>query len=630
MIHPSRRWRLAGAVAVVCLLAGPAVPWTAGGHVSAHSQLVASSPGAGSILPDSPTEIRLVFSEALETQFTSLDLVAEDGTVILDRAGEIDPADPYALVAADTELPDGIYHLTWRTLSAADGHTAEGFFSFAVGPLIGTVPGPIGGGMTHIEADPPRVIGRWLTYVGLLLALGLAVFHRVVIRDGPMPRALVRLLAAGLGISALATLGVALLGAIEAGAVIDYLVGSRNGVLLLARAVVAGAGAVALLVVSPRIAGIVAAGIGLAGIGLLVGAGHAAALPGPVAIFGQFVHVVGAAVWISGVVALLALMVRPSLLTGREGRPRMRTFVPRFSALALVSIGLVAMTGAYAAWVQTGTLVTVETEYGRTLLLKSGFALAALGLGGLNFLDGGRMREWLNGMRSRLTLESMLVAVVLLLTAALAITPPTEGVTGVAIEPVPDAFGEVTPDIDLELVPGRPGINRVVVLTSEALATGSPSLELVLDRLDTGATTRVPLAIPGMEGMDHDEMPGGDFVDDDGRVEWAADAVVLPPGSAWDTNVLILSPEGTELTRQRFAFTLNEGAIDEGRTGTLLDPATGIAIVLFLGGAVGLGLGLGGMPLPRTEQLASRVALVAGGGLAVLLGAAIGVSRLIG
>ena len=179
-------------------------------------------------------------------------------------------------------------------------------------------------------------------------------------------------------------------------------------------------------------------------------------------------------------------------------------------------------------------------------------------------------------------------------------------------------------------MPGRPGINRVVVLTSEALAGGSPSLELVLDRLDTGSTTRVPLVIPGMEGMDHDEMPGMYFVNDDGLVEWAANAVVLPAGSAWDTNVLILSPEGTELTRQRFAFTLDDAAIDEGRTDSLLDPATAVAIVLFLGGAVGIGLGLGGMALPRTEAVASRIALVAGGSIATLLGAAIGASRLIG
>ncbi|MEP7081498.1 MAG: copper resistance protein CopC [Chloroflexota bacterium] len=631
MSQPLRRWRLAAATALLALLASPAVPWTKT-EVAAHGQLVASSPGAGTIVPESPSELRLVFSEPLEEQFTSLDLVLSDGTVVLSRAGEIDPDDPYALVATDVELGDGVYQLTWRTLSAADGHTAEGFFAFAVGPFIGTLPGPIGGGMIHTETDLPRVIGRWLTYIGLLVALGIAVFHGAVVRSGPMPRTLVRLLAAGLGLSALATVGVAVGGALEAGSVLDYLVGSRNGALQLARAVAAAAGAVALLVVPPRVSGIVAAAAGLAGIALLVGAGHAAALPGPVAILGQFVHVVAAAVWIGGIVGLLGLLVRPSLLTGTDARPVMRTFVPRFSALAIVSIGLVAMTGVYAAWVQMGALLTIETEYGRTLLLKSGFALGALALGGLNFLDGGRMRGWLEGMRSRLTLEALLVTGVLLLTAALAITPPTEEADGVAIEPVPDAFGEVTPDIGLEILPGRPGVNRVVVLTSEALAAGSPNLELVLDRLDTGASTRVPLVIPGMAGMDHGPggMPGMYFVNDDGLVEWVADAVVLPAGTDWDTSVLILSPDGTELTRQRFSFALDEGTIAEGRTGTLLDPAMGVAIVLFIGGALGLGLGLGGMPLPRCEPLASRVTLIAGGGVAALLGAAIGASRLIG
>ncbi|MCA1588402.1 MAG: copper resistance protein CopC/CopD [Chloroflexi bacterium] len=633
VIRPPRWWRLAGVIAVLALLAGPALPCTAGGRVAAHAHLVASSPGAGTIVQDSPDELRLVFSEPLELQFTSLDLVAEDGTVILERAGEIDANDPHALVVADVDLADGIYQLTWRTLSAADGHTAEGFFSFAVGPLIGTVPGPIGGGMVHTETDPARVVGRWVTYIGLLLAVGIAVFHGAVLGGGRMPRVLVRLLAAGLGISALATLGVAIAGALEVGSVLDYLVDSSNGRLQVARALVAGAGAGVLLVVPPRLAGSVAAGAGLAGITLLVGAGHASALPGPVAMLAQVVHVVGAAVWIGGIVGLLVLLLRPKLLSGVDARPAMRTLVPRFSALAFVSIGLVAMTGAYAAWVQTGRLVTVDTEYGRTLVLKSGLALGALALGGLNFLDGGRMRAWLDGMRSRLTLEAIVIAAVLLVTAALAITAPTEEVPGVAIEPVPDAFGETTPDLDLVVAPGQPGVNRVVVLTSEALASGSPSFELVLDRVDAATTSRVPLVAPGMAGMDHGpggEMPGMYFVNDEGLAEWVADAVVLPAGSSWNASVVISSPQGTELTRQRFAFALDDAAIAEGRSATLLDPALGIAIVLFLGGAVGLGLGLGGMPLPRCEPLASRIALVGGGGVAAVLGAAIGASRLLG
>ena len=627
-MRPTHRRHLAGALALLALLVAPALPGAAGGRVLAHAQLVASSPGAGGIVAESPAEIRLIFSEPLEAQVTSLDIFDLNGAPVLTRVGEVDATDPYALVLTDPQLPDGVYSLRWRTLSAADGHTAEGFFNFG----IGDVPGSLAGGpqgVTHSDTDPPGVIGRWLTYLGLLLALGMAVFHRVVVRDGPMPTALVRALAGGLLLSGAATMTVAILAGVEAGSVVDYLFGTRNGGLQSARAVVAAAGGAALLFVAPRAAGVVAAGTGLIGIVLLVAAGHAAAVSGVAPLVGQVVHVSGAAVWIGGIVGLLVLVRWPSLLTGRD-RPEPRVLVPRFSALALVSIGLVALTGAYAAWTQTGVLVPIGTEYGRTLIMKSGFALGALALGGLNYLDGGRMMGWLDGFRSRITVEVMLAATVLVLTAALAITPPVEEATGVAIKPIPDAFGELAPGMSMAVIPGRPGVNRIVVTTIDAMA-GSAALELGLDDLRNGTTTRVPLEIEGMSGMDH--TGGGigmSHETDDGTIDWIADALVLPAGSDWDTSVRILATDGAELSRQRFAFTLGDDGIEEGQVRSLLDPVLGVAALLLLGGALGLGLGLGGFRLPRCEAAASRLALTTGGGVAAVLGALIGAGKLIG
>ncbi|HUF07062.1 MAG TPA: copper resistance protein CopC [Candidatus Binatia bacterium] len=621
----ARRGLLSSTAVVLALLAGPALPGAAGGVALAHAQLVASTPGAGTTVPESPTEIRLIFSEPLEAQVTSLDVVTEDGTIVLSRAGEIDPDDPYALVVDDPALPDGVYSLTWRTLSQTDGHTAEGFLTFGVGAGESALPAT-GGGMTHTESDPAAVAGRWLTYVGLLLALGVAVFHRVVVRDGPMPRPLVRLLAAGLAVSALATLAAAVAAALETGSAGEYLVATRNGGLQVARAAAAAVGAGALLVVPRRSAGGVAMATGLVGIGLLVAAGHAA-LPGTVAIIGQVVHVAAAAVWIGGLAGLLALLLRPSLLTAKP-HPTFRTVLPRFSALALVSIGLVGLTGVHAAWVHTGALVDPGTDYGRALLLKSGLAIGAFALGGINFLDGGRMLGWVGGFRTRLGIEALAAAGVLVVTAVLATTAPTEEVAGVPIEPIPDAFGEVAPGMSMEVSPGRPGVNRVTVTTTDAMA-GSVNLALALERLDDGTTTRVPLtleAMAGMEGMDHGGlvMPATD-----GTADWIADALVLPAESSWDTNVLILSSEGTELSRQRFAFALSDGGVDDGRVRSLATPATGVAALLILGGALGLGLGLGGMALPRCEAVASRISLIGGGLVALVLGILVGAARLL-
>ncbi|MEO7296411.1 MAG: copper resistance protein CopC [Candidatus Limnocylindria bacterium] len=630
-MRSTRAWRLAGVIALLALLLAPALPGSTGGRVLAHAALVASSPGSGTVLPEAPDEIRLVFSEPLEVQVTSLDIATDDGTMAIERAGEIDPEDQYALVFARPELDDGIYQLTWRTLSAADGHTAEGFLTFGIGDVDGTIVSQPGGSMVHSETDPIGVIGRWLTYVGLLLALGVAVFHRVVIRDGPMPVSLARGLGAALLVSGAATMVTAVASGLEAGGIGEYLLGSRNGLLQVARGVVAASGGVALLLIAPRLAGWVAGATGLIGIVLLVMAGHAAALPGPVPLIGQVVHVVGAAVWIGGIVALLGLAVRPALLS-EAPTPAMRSLMPRFSALALVSIGLVMLTGVYAAYVQTGTLLDVGTEYGRTLLMKTGFAAGALALGALNFLDGGRMKSWLDGFRSRVTIEVMLATTVLVLTAALATTPPVEEPAGVAIEPIPNAFGNVAPGMGLALMPGRPGLNRVVVTTTDPMAAAS-TLELSLDRLDEGPTTRVPLLLEGsagMGGMGHggtSTMPDGS---DDESAAWIADAVILPADSQWDTSVRILSTAGdVEISRQRFAFTLSADAIDEGNIVSLLTPATLVAVLLLLAGALGLGLGLGGMSLPRCERAASRVALVGGGLTAVLLGGMIGASRLL-
>ena len=627
---PVWSWRLAGAISVLVLLVGPALPGSAGGRVLAHAQLVASSPGAGTTVPEPPAEIRLIFSEPLEAAFSSADIADLNGDVLLAHAGEIDPADPFSLVVTGAPLEDGgIYLVTWRTVSAADGHSAEGFFYFGVGDVPGNLAGGPGG-MVHSGLDPFDVIGRWLGYVGILLALGVSVFHRVVIRDGPLPRTGVRALAALLFLSAAAMLLMAVVAGSEAGSVIDYLLSGRNGPLQLARAAVAATGATALLLVGTRWARVVAAATGLACIVLLVAAGHASGLPTPVPTLGQVVHVAGAAVWIGGIVSLLVLTVRPALMVDGAA-PAMRSLVPRFSALALTSIGLVGLTGVYQSYAETGVLLDLETEYGRTLLMKSGFALGALALGGLNYLDGGRLMGWLGGFRSRITAEVALASVVLALTASLAITPPVDQPTGVAIKPIPDAFGHVAPGMTMEVIPGRPGVNRIVVTTTDALATSS-ALELGIDDLTAGTSTRVPLVLESMPGMSHGSGATGiEHATAGGTVDWAADSIVLPAGSRWDTSVRILTAAGgSEISRQRFAFALSADAIDEGRDFVIVNPATVVAALLALGGALGVGLGIGGATLPRCEATASRIGLLVGGGTAVMLGAAIGWTQLVG
>jgi copper transport protein len=633
-----RAWRRTAAaaapLALLGLLVAPALPGAAGGAALGHAQLVASTPSAGEVAEVAPTELRLVFSEPLEAQFSSAEIRGDDGSVVVERGGAVDPDDAFELVLPLPALDDGVYLVVWRTLSAADGHTANGMFSFGVGDTGGVTPAGAQHDL-HDEADPIDTAGRWLVYAGLIAGLGVPVFAWVVLRADPSRHTL-RILGALLAVACVATLGLAVrAGAESGGALLDFLTGSRNGQLQLVRALVLALGAVAVLVAAgrrPGWASAISATAAAIGIALLVAAGHAAATASPVAIAVQFVHVAAASIWLSGVAGLITLLVRPALLGVGGGSVPMTQAVPRFSALALGSIGLVAATGSYAAWSQTETLALFASAYGRTLALKVGLVAVALSIGALNFFDGGRSRSWLGGLQMRLGVEFGLALVVLVVAASLSRTPPAAGEVGVALAPVPDAFGETVPGLTLSLHPGRPGVNGVEVTATGAVG-GLPA-ELTLDRLDAPGTTRIKLTPVGssanaapMPSMDHAAMPAPPTST---APAWAGSAIVLPAGGQWDANVRLLSSDGeVELVRQRFAFTMGTDAVAEGRDRLIVDPIALVSLALVVGGALALGLGAGGWRLPRTDAVASRLALLVGGSTGALLGLAIGVSELL-
>lgn len=561
-----------------------------------------------------------MFSEPLEAGFSSLDMSDAAGTELLSRAGDVDGSDAFALVAPLPPLPDGVYTVTWRSLSAADGHTAEGFFSFGVGD-VGAVPGSGGAHETGTPLDPIGAALRTLAYAGLLPVLGLAAFGRVALRRAPVRR-FDRLLAGLLALAGLATLAGAAWAAAAAGSpLLDYLAGSRTGQLQVARVVVLGAGAT--LVAAPAGRGYVSSAVALlaalAAVTLMAAGGHAAAV-GPVAVLGQSVHVAAAGLWLGGVIGLGILAMRPAWVVGGEP-PRLAEVVPRFSAVAIASIGMVAATGLYEDWVLTGTIIAPDRQYGVALLVKVAVVALALAVGAANYLDGGRRPRWLGGTRARLGIEAALGVAILAATAVLSNISPTE-TTAVALAPAASNAGS-GPGVELRLEPGRPGVNRAVASVADAL--GERPAELVLSRIDAGGRTTVPLSWQG--GVAHG---AGHAAPTPGTDEWAADAVVLPAGSRWDATVRILTPDGNELLRQRFDFVLDADGVAEGRRSPPIDVALLVAGMLGAGGALAVGLGAGGWHLPRTDESASRLVLLAGGAAGMALGVVMGGAQLLG
>ncbi len=622
-------------VLLLCISAAPA---------RAHSQLVSSSPGAAAVLDAAPAEIRLVFSEPVEPRFTGLRITDGEGREVPVSAGATDAADGHVwVVPLPSPLPEGVYTVAWHAMSAADGHSTAGFFTFGVGTQVlrpgaasGTGPGGLHAGHDILPAVV-EVAGRAAGYLGPMLALGLAIFALVVLRPvltvpvvgrsragryrrGSLEAARTSrtlggdpwgmLVTAQGGALLVGALGGVVLGLVAAGGpgadVVAYLAGTRSGLLVSARCAVAVAGAVTIYALrrAGRTAPAAAAGgiAGLAGLLLLVEGGHAAALASPAPVGVMAVHLGAVSVWLAGVVALAWLA-----LAG-ERREVLRATVPRFSALALVSVALIGLTGVVAAWAETRELLPFGTPYGVALAVKMILFAVALGLGAWNFLDGGRGRPTPVHLQRRLLAEAAVAATVLLAAGNLASGSPPVQERAVEIARAPST-APATLEIGLDLLPGRPGLNRFGVVLPGGIDDGR-TVVLLLQRLDENVgESRIELRRAyGAAAIA--VLPGALFI---------ADGGLLPPGSQWEASAVVLGADGTEVTRQRFTYTMGPQGLTKGQAAGPIDPVSVIAFALLVMALIAVSFAIGGGGLPRADRAASRAALLVGGTAAGVL-----------
>ncbi|HEY7522578.1 MAG TPA: copper resistance protein CopC [Candidatus Limnocylindrales bacterium] len=575
-----------GIVFVGLAFAGPATPVVFG-----HAQLVTSDPAAGTVVAESPAELRLVFSEPIDPTYTRFDLLDPDGAVVGHGLGAMDATDPYSLVATIDPLSDGVYTVDWRSLSAADGHSASGFFTFGVGNVEGAGPHgmAMGAGGVHahdtgtaiIEAEA-RIVGD----LGFLLALGLAVIAALVLRE--VPEQMPRLVAACLVMAAVGAAGLLWAGGSAAGLdPVSYATASRTGLLLGARlALGVGAGIVVALLgrARPGLAVGVGGATGLLGVTFVAAGGHAAAYASWAPMAAIVVHLLGIAVWLSGLIVLVWIA-----WNGREGSEPIGVVISRFSGLALVAVALLVATGLYSDWIQTRALISLDTQYGTTLAIKIAVVLGALAIGARNYLQGGRPGD--GGFRVRVAAECALALAAVAITGALAGASPPAPELPIRIAEAPSSAG-AGGSATLELAPGRPGPNRFLVTLPAAGAGGAA--ELRLQRLDSTLATTMALATTGNAN------------------QFAASGGSLPAGSRWDATVVVRGGDGQERSRTRFTFALDNASVAEGRAAPALDPGLLIAIGLLGAAALAGAYTLAGGVLPRVERFAGRAAVAAG------------------
>jgi methionine-rich copper-binding protein CopC len=104
-----------------------------------HTHLVKAEPGIDAKVKDSPTQVRLWFSERPDVALTSASLFTADTTLITEiKLATTDDTLSVGGPVASTLAP-GKYIVRWR-VAAEDGHVMRGRYAFYVDPTAPAQP----------------------------------------------------------------------------------------------------------------------------------------------------------------------------------------------------------------------------------------------------------------------------------------------------------------------------------------------------------------------------------------------------------------------------------------------------------------------------------------------------------
>ena len=423
---------LRGRLAALALLAGLWLLAT-GPAAAAHGVLQSSEPAGGSSLERAPAAVTLRFSERPDPRLSTVRVLDSGGRVVAGGPAQPVAGRPLELRVPAAGLPAGGYTVSWRIVSAVDGHRTDGVFGFGVG-AAGAPQLPPSQAVAEVRTGPAlgplAVAGRWAWYWGLTLLVGAAATGLLVF-GGRLPGRPVLLLGLALAAAAGGLVAMTAAARADAGVSLASVLGSTTGGWLLWRAaMLAAAGAaVGWLLARPGARGPLLAVGAAAGAGMLVHAlaGHAA---GPSSLralnlLAQWAHLLAVGVWIGGLAWLLAGLWR------HAGAGSTREVVVRFSKLAGISLAAVVATGVARTVDELGGWGRLlDSGFGRALDLKLVLFAGLVGLGALNryrlvpLFQGDPRRRAVGRLRRSVGGELGLAAAVLAAAALLSQLPP--------------------------------------------------------------------------------------------------------------------------------------------------------------------------------------------------------------
>lgn len=448
-------------------------------------------------MQQAPDALTLTFTEEPEPALSTIQVVDASGRTISSGPAAPVPGNALALRVPIQAPGNGVYTVSWRTVSRVDGHVTGGAFAFGVGvsPAAAVLPAAAG--------PPPSaasIVSRWLFYAGLAGLTGVAWVWTIA---APAAAAgSMRYVWAWCLLALAGVIGIGFSQAQAAGVGIARLLSTPLGLSLLLRALPVALAALALGVAARRSA---ARRPGLAAVGLLaasamlahVNAGHAGATPGALRVVNigvQWLHFLSIAVWLGGLAALLAA-------SGRVPAEQAVTAARRFSTVAGIAILSVVVTGVLRAVDNVGAWdALISTDYGRLVIIKAALLLALAALGAVNrYRVIPRMTGAAGILRRVAAAELALGAIVLVITGLLTGLAPArqQAEATAAARPLVVTGNDFATSVRvrLEIAPGLPGANHFVLRaadydTGRPVAANRVSLSFrSVERPDLGTST---------------------------------------------------------------------------------------------------------------------------------------------
>ncbi len=479
-------------LALLALVAGTIVPASA----AAHATIVRTTPSDQQVVKTAPRAVSLKWSESVDLGAHAVRLLDSSGSEIKTAAARHGPGGPTtAVLELPAGLANGTYVVAWRVVSS-DSHPVSGAFSFSIGSPSQVVFEL--GGSSSATVRTLDAFGRGLAFLGLALALGGAVVVFVLWPGGPASSRGRQVVWGGVGALLAGSVVVLLMqgpyatgGSVtDAFSSLSFNLGTRFGHAIVARIVLA----VAFLVLLVRGLRVPAALCGVALIFTWTLVDHSrTGVQTWLGVPAASAHLLAIALWFGGLIVVLACGAAAP--------------VARFSRLAVMCWAVLAVSGVYLAYRQSGELGALpHTVFGRLLLVKTGIVVAILALAYFSrraVLRGGTPRRTVVG-------ETFLGIATLGVTAALVNTAPARvayvdpidrtvsGPGGMSVEVKINPAKQGENVADVYLVRRNGSLQQVPELTARLLPPNGSSgpLEVRFRGAEPGHYVASPMTVP--------------------------------------------------------------------------------------------------------------------------------------